>query len=352
MTNGKKYKVAVIGCGYMGYGHLEQIWLLSNTELWSVCDIDPERAREAAERFGATLWSTDYREILADPELDIAIIATWPSTHLEILLVCLEHGIHCICEKPMSDTLESSREFMLAVQSHPETKVLVGHILRHNQTFHKVAELIQSDVIGHPVTMRMVQSHPPTDWERDVTLINETSPIIDCGLHYVDLMRWFTGAEIDSVYLLTARLTEDIPTDKYNYGLLTVRLDDGSAGFFEAGWGHGFRHDNTKEFIGPKGRITVTYMKDRLTHRSSGNLLEIYRADSGETEQISVPYTHKPTDDQLSHLINMIENDVPARPTIEEVYGSFETVWLADINANRRAVCPTPLAELIDIEAT
>ena len=64
MTNGKKYKVAVIGCGYMGYGHLEQIWLLSNAELWSVCDIDPERAREAAERFGATLWSTDYREIL------------------------------------------------------------------------------------------------------------------------------------------------------------------------------------------------------------------------------------------------------------------------------------------------
>ena len=99
----------------------------------------------------------------------------------------------------MSDTLESSREFMHAVQSHPETKVLVGHILRHNQTFRKVAELIQSGVIGRPVTMRMVQSHPSTDRERDVILINETSPIIDCGLHYVDLMRWFTGAEINSV---------------------------------------------------------------------------------------------------------------------------------------------------------
>ena len=326
----KKYGVALIGCGQMGEVHLSRIYCKENVCIKFLCDKNLSKAEDLKRKYFGENISDNVEECILSKDVDIVIIATYPSTHLELLKLCLENGKHVICEKPITNNLEDGRDFVNLVKQHPECKVLIGHILRHNITYKTVAKMIQNGDIGFPIIMRMVQNHHTMNWERYLNLIKETSPIIDCGVHYMDVMRWFTGEEITEVSAIGSRTEKDVPEDKYNYGFVTVKLSNGSIGFYEAGWGNTISADNLKEFIGPKGRIKITYQKDRLCHQEEGDLIEYYTYPEKEYKMINIQADRKPTDAQFDYLINMIENGVEAEPTIENVFNSFCVVWEAD----------------------
>lgn len=326
----KIYNVALIGCGQMGSAHLDDIYYKENVEIAYVCDLDPEKAALFKRKYNARNIIDDYRECISRQDVDIVIAATYPSTHLSILKECIKHGKHLICEKPITPDLEEGREFVELVKNNPQIKVLVGHILRHNTTYNKVHEMIRSGAIGFPIVMRMAQNHHTMNWQKYLNLIKETSPIIDCGVHYIDVMRWFTGAEIVDVSGVGLRLDADVPEDKYNYGIMTVKLSDGSVGYYEAGWANTMSSDNLKEFIGPKGRIRLIYRKDRQTHQEEGDLIEYYKYPEKEYDLINVESKRKPTGKQLDCLIDMIENGACSTPTIEDVWESFKIAVQAD----------------------
>ncbi len=326
----KVYNIVLIGCGHMGEAHLEHIYSKENICISCVCDKDPARAEEFKRRFGAKSISTDAQECISRKETDIVIIATYPSTHLEILKICLKHKKHVICEKPIAKTLEEGREFVKLVKEHPDVKVLVGHILRHNATYRKVAKMIQEGAIGKPIIMRMSQNHHTMDWNRYRRLIEETSPIVDCGVHYLDVMQWFTGAKVTSISGIGMRTEEDLPEGKNNYEMINVKLSDGSVGFYEAGWTKTISSNNMKEFVGPKGSIRLIFAKDRMSHQEEGDLIEYYSLQDNTYHIINVLAERKPTDIQLHCLIRMIEEGLPDRPTIDEVYASFEAALKAE----------------------
>jgi len=326
----KIYNVVLIGCGHMGEAHLEHIYSKENVCISCVCDQDLERAKLFQRRFGAKSISDDAKECISREETDIVIIATYPSTHLELLKICIEHKKHVICEKPIAKTLEEGKEFVRLVKAHPEVKVLVGHILRHNATYRKVAKMIQGGAIGSPIIMRMSQNHHTMDWDRYRHLLEETSPIVDCGVHYLDVMQWFTGAKVAKISGIGIRTEEDLPEGKNNYEMVTVKLDDGSVGFYEAGWTKTISSNNMKEFVGPLGSIRLIFAKDRVSHQEEGDLIEYYRLADKTYHIINVQGERKPTDVQFHCLIRMIEEGLPDRPTIDEVYSSFEAAIKAE----------------------
>lgn len=332
----KTYGVALIGCGAMGAAHLDEIYCMEHVNVVAVCDTDEERAREFAHRYGAQRIETDYRALMDNPLVDIVIIATYPGSHLEILSACLAAGKHVICEKPLAATLEDGEKMVRLIRENPQCKVLVGYILRHNQTYRHVAEMIQNDAIGHPIVMRMTQNHHTMDWPKYKNLILNTSPIIDCGVHYYDVMRWFTGAEITAIRGIGQKTEPDLPDGTYNYGMTIAELSDGSIGYYEAGWSNSMSSSNTKEFIGPKGRISVTYQMWRQQNQEEGDLIEYYRYPEGTYETINSLCSRKPTGDQLNALIDMIENNAPANPSIEDVWKSFTIAFRADSDIRSR----------------
>lgn len=326
----KTYRIALIGCGQMGGAHLDDIYYKENVRITYVCDVNTEKAAVFKRKYNAENIISDYKDCISREDVDIVIAATYPSTHLDILKECIRHGKHLICEKPITADLKEGEEFVKLVKSNPQSKVLIGHILRHNTTYNKVCEMIQNGAIGSPIVMRMAQNHHTMNWGKYLNLIKETSPIIDCGVHYVDVMRWFTGAEVMEVSGVGLRLDADVPEDKYNYGIMTIKLSDGSVGYYEAGWANTMSSDNLKEFIGPKGRIRLIYRKDRQTHQEEGDLIEYYKYPEKVYELINIESKRKPTGKQLDCLIDMIENDAAATPTIDEVYESFRIAVQAD----------------------
>ncbi|HBL84415.1 MAG: hypothetical protein A2Y17_04690 [Clostridiales bacterium GWF2_38_85] len=323
----KKYGILLIGCGHIGTQHIEDIYYRDNIDIIAVVDTNEEKAALTASKYGAKDYGADYKAFINDPRVDIVIIATYTATHLPLLRESLANGKHVLCEKPIAGNYEDGKEFYELVKSASQ-KVLVALILRHNKSYNTIKSLIDAGEIGELKVMRIAQSHHVTDWERHKALLEDTSPVVDCGVHYFDVMQWFTGAKICEVSGIGNKVEEDSP--RANYTLATVKLNNGCIGYFEAGWSNTIASLNVKEFIGTKGRITLTLKDLRYSDREEGDLISIYHRDNREYKTLNVDSEYKDMNAQIQTLIDMIENGTPGSPTIDEVFSAFYATIKAD----------------------
>lgn len=323
----KTYGVLLIGCGHIGMQHLLDIYYRENIRLEAVVDRDPRRAAQAARRSGALAWGQDYRPFLKSDRVDIVIIATYTDSHLSILQDCLAFHKHVLCEKPIARTLEEGRAFVQAVRQAPE-KVLIAHILRHNRSYQKLKELLRQGAIGDIRLLRMVQNHHAMNWPRYCRLLEDCSPTVDCGVHYYDVAQWLTGSVITEVSGFGAKTQPDAP--RMNYTLVSFRMENGCAGFYEAGWGQNLRSCNVKEFIGAKGRLTLELQAQRERDCEEGDLITLLHSETNTYETINVQAEYKDMYAQLEALIAMIETNVPGDPTIDEAWSAFRVALAAE----------------------
>lgn len=322
----KKYGILVIGCGHIGSQHLENIYYRDNIQIVAVVDTNEENAKLAARKYGALEYDTDYHRFLTDSRVDIVIIATYTSTHLTILKECAENGKHVLCEKPIASNLKDGEEFVKVVKES-DIKVLVAHILRHNKSYIKIGEMIKNGAIGELKTVRMVQNHHSLEVNRFSNLLKDCSPVLDCGVHYIDVMQWFTGSRICEVSGIGTKIDENSPN--YDYTMMTFRMENGCVGYYEAGWNKSIESQNMKEFIGTKGRISLVLQELRANDREEGDLITLYDSESGEYKIINNDSTYKDMYGQVCTLIDMIENNTEGNPTIESVFSAFRTACLA-----------------------
>ncbi len=316
----KKYGVLLIGAGHIGTEHLLDIYYREDVRVVAVADSDIERAAEAAHRAGAECFGADYRPYLLREDVDIVIIATYTGSHLPILRDCLSAGKHVLCEKPIATSLEEGREFVELVKS-ARTKVLIAHILRHNESYKKIREFIRAGKIGKPTLIRMTQNHHALNWDRYLRLMEDCSPIVDCGVHYFDVAEWLTGERICEVSGFGTKTQPDAPRD--NYALVNFKMSGGCAGYYEVGWGETLRSANEKEFIGTEGRITLEMRDRRAQDTEEGDLITVYTKDGGKYEVQNLPTVYKNMYAQLEVLIDMIENGSQGEPSIDDVWRAF-----------------------------
>ena len=115
--------------------------------------------------------------------------------------------------------------------------------------------------LGKPLVMRMNlnQQSKGAEWQCHKRLLKTMSPIVDCGVHYVDVMCQMTQCQPVRVQAIGAHLSDEIPTKMYNYGQLQVVFADGSVGWYEAGWGPMMSETAffVKDVIGPKGSVSI-----------------------------------------------------------------------------------------------
>jgi predicted dehydrogenase len=161
-------------------------------------------------------------------------------------------------EKPLAETVEDA-EKVVAASAETGRKLVIGYILHHHPSYAKFLEV--GKTLGKPLVMRMNlnQQSVGQEWDTHKRLMESCSPIVDCGVHYVDLMCQLTGARPKRVHAIGARLSEEIAADMYNYGHLHIVFEDGSIGWYEAGWGPMISKEAhfVKDLIGPKGCVSM-----------------------------------------------------------------------------------------------
>lgn len=328
----KVYGVVLIGCGHIGEEHIENIYYRDDIRIVGVADINIERAELFSRKYSCgqpVLYSDDYHELIKRGDVDIVIIATYVATHLSIMRDCLAAGKNVLCEKPIAPTIAEGEEFYRLVRAS-EQKVLVAHILRHNTTYIKAAELIHSGAIGDVRLVRMVQNHHVMNKQRYAALLADCPPIVDCGVHYVDVVKWFTGCDIVSVDGMGTVIGDLAPVGGYDYGIITMRLSNGGMAYYEAGWADTTASQNLKEFVGTKGRIRLILRDFRTEHKEEGDLIELYAAEKDEYKTINLDSQYKNMYAQIETLIDMIENETEGSPTMEEAFEAFSIVLEGD----------------------
>jgi predicted dehydrogenase len=257
-NNNKPVRILVVGCGNMGASHATAYANLEGFEICGLVSTGKSKQVLNEKLGGGYALFSDYEEALLSTRPDAVCISTYPDTHELFAITAFKNGCHVFIEKPLADTIAGAERVAKAAADSGK-KLVIGYILRYHPSWMRFIELTQQ--MGKPLVMRMnlnQQSHGNM-WTVHKNLMNSLSPIVDCGVHYIDVMCQMTRSKPVKVHAIGARLSDEIPQSNYNYGQLQLKFEDGSVGWYEAGWGPMVSETAffVKDVFGPKGSVSI-----------------------------------------------------------------------------------------------
>jgi predicted dehydrogenase len=334
-----KLRVLVVGLGNMGMSHALAYTRIEGYEVVGVCTrhidkVELPQALQSAQKFA------DFDTALATLKPDVVSVNTLPDTHADYSIKAMEAGAHVFVEKPMALTVEDA-EAVVRTAQRTGKKLVIGYILRQHPSWIKFIEIARE--LGTPLVFRMnlnQQSNGET-WDWHKRLMDSFPPIVDCGVHYVDVMCQMTDAKPIKVHAIGAKLTDEVA--KNNYGMLQVQFDDGSVGWYEAGWGPMVSETAffVKDVFGPKGSVSIVMAEnaegvksdDISAHTKTNQILRHYTDMDKPDERIDM--TDEPGHDDLCereqrYLLKAITEDLDLTDHMNDGVNSLRIVLAAD----------------------
>ena len=348
----RRLRVLVAGCGNMGASHARAYARMPEFEIAGVVSRGPSSREKLSRELGGVPAFNDYYRALTETAPDVVSINTYPETHAPYARAALEAGCHVFCEKPLAETVAEAQSIADAARARGR-KVVVGYILRVHPAWTKFIEIART--LGKPLVMRMnlnQQSHGST-WTTHRHLMNSMSPIVDCGVHYVDVMCQMTGARPLRVSGMRARLSDELTAGMYNYGHLQVTFDDGSVGWYEAGWGPMMSETAffVKDVVGPYGSVSIVkdpneaaaQASDDVDSHTKTNCLRVHHAALDANQEFVRPDDFFSTEDEPDHqalcdreqayLLRAIRDDLDLTAHLDDAVNSLRIVLAADESA-------------------
>ena len=308
----KKLRVGIIGCGGIAIQkHMPS--LKENGDLCEMvyfCDIIPERAEKAAKEYGAqgAKCCEDYRELLADPSVDVVHVLTPNVSHAEITVSAFEAGKHVMCEKPMAATTADA-EKMMAAWKKSGKKFTIGY---QNRFRTEVASLHASCEQGELGDIYFAKAHAirrravPTWGVFPNKALQGGGPLIDIGTHALDMTLWMMDnyepeSVTGSVFYKLGHLPQATegnafgPWDPKTYevedsafGL--IKMKNGATIYLEAAWAINLMESReaSTTLCGTKAgaeiRSGMSYPQDEIyyTRGHNGILMDEHKTGAGQ----------------------------------------------------------------------
>jgi predicted dehydrogenase len=179
-----KLKCAVIGVGYLGRFHAQKYHALDDVELVGVCDVDKTTADNVAKELGVSAF-TNYYDLYG--KVDAVSIAATTNTHFDIAKDCLQHGIHVLIEKPITETVAQAEE-LISIADENGLTLQVGHLERFN-----AARLALEEHLNHPL---FIESHRLAPFNPRGTDVNV---ILDLMIHDIDIIQSIVHSPIKTI---------------------------------------------------------------------------------------------------------------------------------------------------------
>lgn len=188
-------RVGLAGCGVIGRRRAEVVCRSEGDQLVVVADVDRARAEDAAGQFHCQ-WTTDWRQVVGRPDLDVVIVSTTNDWLAPITVAALRHGRHVLCEKPPGRNASEARQMVEAAQDGGRL-LKTGFNHRHHPAVAKAHELFRQGAIGEIFLIRCRYGHGGRPgYEKEWRLQRQISgggELLDQGIHAIDLFRWFLG---------------------------------------------------------------------------------------------------------------------------------------------------------------
>lgn len=201
-------KIGVLGCGMIAeLGHLPALAQVPGAEAFALYDVRQERALELQRRFGVP-HAYPTEEAFFASDIDAVLICSPAPLHHRHVLMAAAHGKHVLCEKPLAMT-EGEIEEMDRVMTSADLRLFTAFTYRFSQSALDIRRLVREGAIGEARALRLIYNwnlHGKWTWDGAgrplisplrVGRMEEGGPLVDCGVHQIDLARWWLGSEVE-----------------------------------------------------------------------------------------------------------------------------------------------------------
>ena len=338
-------RVLIAGLGNMGFSHA---LAHHNHPAAEIVGLVNRSGRPAKAPLDGYPVFTDFRRALAEIKPDLAVIATYSDSHADYAVAAFEAGCDVFVEKPLATTVADAERVVSAAKAAGK-KLVIGYILRHHPSWIRL--IAEARKLGPPYVFRMnlnQQSSGPT-WDVHRALMQTTPPIVDCGVHYVDVMCQITDAKPVEVRGMGLRLSDEIAPDMYNYGHLQVIFDDKSVGWYEAGWGPMISETAffVKDVMSPKGSVSIVMdpnaKSDDIDTHTKTSVIRLHSAETGpdgrfirpdeDMTMAGEPGHQELCDFEQAYMLKAIREDIDLSRHMDDAVQSLRICLAADESA-------------------
>ena len=255
--------VGVIGCGKIAQvRHLPEYADNEEAQIDGVYDLNPERAKEIAEKYGARSYSS-YEELLENPEIGAVSVCVANDAHAEITIAALKAGKHVLCEKPMAVTLDQCNAMVETARACGKY-LMIGHNQRLAKAHRMAKKLLEKGEIGNILTFKTSFAHSgPENWAIDRNNMwffdkNKSAfgAMADLGIHKTDLIQFLTGQKVSEVSAVITTLDKRDSSGQLigvdDNAICIYKMDRGTVGTMTASW----------TCYGPEDNSTILYGTD------------------------------------------------------------------------------------------
>jgi phthalate 4,5-cis-dihydrodiol dehydrogenase len=273
--------VGIIGAGRICGAHALSANAVPETRLAAIADVDADRAAQAAAAWGGAAYG-DYRELLADSDVDLAVIALPHHLHLEVTLAALAAGKHVLLEKPMAlNTAEC--DAMIAAEQAAGKRLMVAHSQHYFAVNREARRLLTAGLIGRVVLATDTWYKPFWEGKRpDWFLQSQTGggmwPMN--GSHMIDRLLQFVGSRVVRVSAQVGNPVFGLSAT--DTGVAFLQFENGTAAtIMHCGYREGGPPRLEAELTGTEGQLRLT--GDR------GEANELRHGHGGTWESLPVP---------------------------------------------------------------
>jgi predicted dehydrogenase len=291
----EKAGFALIGAGLFGERHAQAYSRHPSVDFVSVCDLNAERAGAVAERYGARIHTADYRELLANPDIQAISVATTDHLHRDIAVACAEAGNHLLVEKPLATTVADAEAIVSAARARGVTLMVDFHN-RVNPPMVQARDAIRRGDIGRPAYVYARLSNTTTVATDMLRWAGHSSALWFLASHMVDVVRWMLDDEVARVYAVSREgILRELGVPTADFHVATVEFRSGVVAVFEHAWilprTHAAVKDLKMEILGSAGAINLDGSHNRT--------LELYTAQRASFPDMLAP----PTGDHLTGFV-------------------------------------------------
>ncbi len=255
-----KIKTAIVGTGFMGKVHAENVRRLGNVEIAAVVGSRPETAEKFAQSAGIPFATSNLQDVLSNKEITVVHICTPNVDHYPMSLAAIEAGKAVLCEKPMTMNVDEAKRLVEAAKSKNALNC-VQHNLRYYPVLQQVRQMIRHGDLGDILIVQGTYSQDwllyDTDWNwrLDAKSNGKLRVMGDIGSHWMDMIQHLTGLSITSVCADLAIFHETrkrpkgsvetfsgkkgvsseyetFPIDTEDFGMVMLRLGEKARGAF------------------------------------------------------------------------------------------------------------------------
>lgn len=267
----KSLGIGVVGTGRIGRMHVENlIKFIQGAHVVAVADIFADKCTEWANSLGITNVYADYRDLIANPEVQAVVVASSTDTHAEIIIAAARAGKHVFCEKPLDLDVERIKTVLEEVDK-AGIKLQIGFNRRFDHNFRRVRELVQDGSVGDVHIVRIASRDPAPP---PVEYVKVSGGIfVDMMIHDFDMVRYLSGSDVEEVYAIGNVLVDpaigeagDIDT-----AIVTLKFKNGAIGVIDNSRQAVYGYDQRVEVFGSKGQAIANNDKPTTVELSTEN---------------------------------------------------------------------------------